>query len=291
MKKIVQFVFILSFTTLTFSQIDDRLTELSESYVDGYMKPLVTTLGTGLNSGSYYTAAVPSLFGFTFSIKGMAIFIPEDDKVFDPQVPNTPDKDLSATIFGDRGGAYLTPDGFVTLPPGINQSSIPLAYPQVSFAYFGTELMVRYLPSIDLGEKKLNFWGLGFKHSISNYIPLFPVDIAAQITYNSFGITDIIKHSNLAFNVHASKSFGVLILYGGLQYENSSMDLEYTLEGDPEDADPGLRVDKDVKMTIDGDNHFRLTLGTALKLSVLVLNFDFNIGAQSALTGGLNLAF
>ncbi len=292
MKKIFTLFLILFVSTISNAQLEDRFSALNEINAEGYAKPLATSLGIGLNSGTYYSASVPSLFGFTFSLKGMFIFIPDDDKTFDPVLPAGYEEGSSATIYGDKGGAYAGYDGFIVLPPGVNLSSVPLAYPQVSFATFGTELLIRFLPSIELGEDaKLNFWGLGLKHSISQYIPLFPVDLAAQIVYNKISITDIVDHKNLAFNVHASKSFGIIILYGGLQYESSTMDLEYTIDGDPDNADPLLRVDKDVNLSIDGDNNFRVTLGTALKLAFFALNVDLNIGSQLAVTTGLNFAF
>ena len=69
------------------------------------------------------------------------------------------------------------------------------------------------------------------------------------------------------------------------------MDLEYEVDGDPSSADPLLRQDKKVNLSVDGNNNFRLTLGTALKLAFFALNVDVNIGSQVAVTSGLNFAF
>lgn len=292
MKKIFALLFLIFFSTVSFSQITDRFSIMNEFSAEGYAKPLATALGTGLNSGTYYTASVPSLFGFTFSLKGMFIFIPESDKTFDPRLPEGYETGSTATVFGNKGNAYAGYDGFIPMPPGINRSSIPLAYPQVSFATLGTELTVRYLPNIELAEDKdLSFWGAGLKHSISQYIPLFPIDLAVQAFYNQLSVTDIVSHKNLAFNVHASKSLGLIILYGGIQYETTTMDVEYGIDGDPDNADPLLREDRDVKLSIDGENNFRVTLGTALNLTFFVLNADLNIGSQLAVTAGLNFGF
>lgn len=292
MNKKITLLFVVLLTCLSYGQITDRFSLMNEKSAVGYTKPLATALGTGLNSGAYFTAGVPSLFGFTFSLKGMTIFIPENDKNFEPSLPEGYEEGPTATVFGHKGNAYAGYDGFIPMPPGINRSSVPLAYPQISVAVLGTEVMLRYLPNIELGEDKdLSFIGFGLKHSISQYIPLLPVDIAAQVFYNKLSITDLAEHKNIAFNVHASKAIGVLILYGGLQFESTTMDLEYSIEGDPSKADPLLREDKEVKLSIEGDNNFRLTLGTALELSFFVVNVDVNIGSQIALTGGLNFAF
>jgi hypothetical protein len=151
----------------------------------------------------------------------------------------------------------------------------------------GSEVMIRFLPTIAIEDAEANLFGIGLKHSISQYIPLVPIDIAVQFMYNKFSITspDLdISTSNIAFNAHASKSLGPLILYGGLQYESSSMDIEYLYSGDVAISNPDERI----TLNLDGDNNFRLTLGAAIKLAVLVINADYNIGSQSAFVAGIN---
>lgn len=113
-----------------------------------------------------------------------------------------------------------------------------------------------------------------------------PVDFAVQILYNSFSMKDLVDASNIAFNVHASKSFGLFTGYAGLQYESSSMDLSYTYN-DPNGTNP----DQDFTVSIDGDNSFRFTLGGTLKLAVVSLNIDYSLGSQSVATGGLSFEF
>lgn len=99
------------------------------------------------------------------------------------------------------------------------------------------------------------------------------------------------KFNSLAFNAHASKTFGLITPYFGLQYENTSMDLSYTIKGDINNGDPALTVDKNVDVSITGSNHFRATLGASLKLAIIILNADFSLGSQPAATGGLTFAF
>ncbi len=63
------------------------------------------------------------------------------------------------------------------------------------------------------------------------------------------------------------------------------------LQGDPLSGDPGLRTDKKVSLSLDGDNSFRATLGASLKLAVIVLNADVNLGSQTVFGGGLSFEF
>ena len=157
--------------------------------------------------------------------------------------------------------------------------------------------MIRFYPSTQYDDIKVGLFGFGIKHDISSHIPLFPIDLSVQLLYNHFGIehdngdvedyTDV-KSNNIAFNVHASKKLAsVFIAYAGLQYESSSMDLEYYYE-DPNNLYPEL-ANKNHKLKIDGDNHFRFTLGGALKLGYFVMNADVNLTTLTTFTLGLSL--
>lgn len=282
MKKLLHLFIFIIFTIPIQAQFEDRFNELSEDLQKGYSTPLATWSGTYLNSGGYYSASVSKLFGFKFSLIGMMIFIPEDQQTF-----KLDDGTETATFFGEKGAAVPGTEGYLIYPPGVNQSSVPMAMPQIAVSTLGTELMLRYIPAIDVEDVSFDLFGIGVKHSISQYIPLLPVDIAVQIMYNKFALEGddlLVATSNLAFNAHASRSFGLITLYGGLQYESTTLDLDYTYKSD-------IGIDEQVKASIDGENGVRLTLGAALRLAVLVINADINIGSQTALIAGLNFEF
>jgi hypothetical protein len=293
MKRVVPLLVISLFLSIpVFAQVEDRFAFFTESEITEYARPFGTSLGMAFNSASYHSAKVADFFGFALSFKGMYIFVPDDDLTFTPNLPGyTPVGDAkTATVYGNEGAAYYGPDGYIVYPPGIDRSSLPVVLPQISASFMGTEVLLRYLPSISLGdEEELSMFGIGLKHSISRYIPLSPVDISVQFLYNSLEITGVMDISAIAFNAHASRSFGLFTLYGGLQYESSTFDLQYTFT-DPSNLDP-LKKGQEIKVSIDGDNNFRGTLGGALKLAVIVLNVDYSLGAQSVLSGGLTFEF
>jgi hypothetical protein len=274
-----------------FSQVEDRFGFLNESEITEYAKPFGTSLGMAFNSASYHTAKVADFFGFSISFKGMLILIPDDEKTFTPSVPGYNIDRPAQTIYGNnQSTSYYGPDGYKVYPPGIDQSSLPAVLPQISGSLMGSEVMIRYLPSISLGDDEdLSMFGIGLKHNISRYIPLSPVDISVQFLYNTLEITGVMDITAYAFNAHASKSFGLLTLYGGLQYESSTFDLDYTFT-DPSDPNP-VKTGREIKVSIDGDNNFRATIGTSLKLAVVVLNVDYSLGVQSVLCGGLTFEF
>ena len=294
MKKLLTFLvlFILC-SSGAFSQVEDRFAALTQKNVELYALPFATAFRTAMNSGGYHSASVADWFGFSISFQGMYMLIPDDDLTFTPSLPDGYTAGPTATIFGDKGSAYAGPAGYITTPPGVNVSAMPMALPQISLSFMGTEVMFRYLPEIELGNKgeKLSLFGIGAKHSISRYIPLIPIDVAVQVLYSKLEITNLVESKNLAFNAHASKTFGILTPYFGLQFESSSLDLTYEINGDPLSGDPALQVDKKVSVSLDGDNSFRATLGAALKLAIFVLNADVNLGSLTTFTGGLSFEF
>ena len=290
MNKLYIFVLFLMFTGYSSAQIGDSF-QLPSSEVEKYATPLATWSGTYFNSAGYYTASVPKTFGFKLSLVGMMIFIPEEQRTFDVSpYDGYTGSEKSATFFGEKGAAVLGPDDFIIYPPGINMSSVPAGIPQIAFSFIGVEAMLRYFPKLDIGDVEVNLLGWGLKYNFSQLIPGLPLDIAAQILFNNFEAihpdTEI-KTSNMAFNVHASKSFGALIVYGGLQYESTNMDYSYTFESlDIPELD-GERID----ISVAGENNMRLTLGVAVKVAVLAFNVDYNIGSQNALVAGINFEF
>ncbi|MCB0747227.1 MAG: hypothetical protein KDC52_14590 [Ignavibacteriae bacterium] len=282
MKKILLPLFLIVFSIQVHAQAFDGLSELPEQEMKGYSTPLATWTGTYLNSGGYYSASVPKLFSFKISLVGMMIFIPDDQRTF-----KLDDGTESATFFGDKGAAVPGSQGYAVYPPGVNQTKVPFGIPQISAGTLGSEVMVRFVPTLAFDDVEVGMLGVGIKHSISQYFPLMPLDIAVQIMYNKLSITapDLdLSTTNLAFNAHASKSFGLVSVYGGLQYESTAMDMEYTFTG----SGFGDLDQNKLKLNLDGDNNVRLTLGAALKLAFFVLNADVNIGSQTAIVAGLN---
>lgn len=303
MKNVLLSLFLTSIflATVTEAQVGVKINNLPPNEVSGYVQPLSTWFGTYFNSGTYYDASVPNLFGFKFSIVASYAVVPEDQKTFkpDPKINSITNVEPTATIFGNRASYYLGSDGFFTYPAGLSLNAIPFGIYQVSASTFNTELMLRFFPKVKFGDAKVGILGFGLKHEISSYIPLIPIDVSVQLLYNNFDFEYVgndfenytkIKSNNFAFNVHASKTFaGILIAYAGLQYESTSLDLGYYFE-DKSNLYPGIGNAKN-NITVDGDNNFRFTLGGAIKLGFFVINADVNLTKFTTFTTGLSLDF
>lgn len=284
----VSLVFLSSFA---FSQVDVNMGSFPEAAVKGYIQPLVDVMGANLNSGLYHTASMSKLFGFYVGVKGMAVFVPSSMKKFRAQLgaDYNPSNVETATVFGDKNGGARTryrniQD--VNLPGGLGLSLVPLAIPQLSLSTFNSELLVRFVPSIKINDDigSINLLGIGLGHSVSQYIPMFPIDVAVQGVYQQLKVGSYLKATALNVNVHASKSFVFFTLYGGVGYETFTTDINYTYR-------PPIGTPKDISLSLKGKNNFRATAGFKLDLVIFDLNVDYSLGNVNVLSAGFGISF
>ena len=299
-KRILYFLLILILQSgNVFCQVGLGIFGLAPDDAASYSQPMTTFLGTYFNSGAYYSADISETFQFKFSIIGMYTFVPDAQAAFTPNpgVQGYSSSGSTATFVGGEGTYQIGPGGFLAYPGGFNVTSVPSGIYQASGSIYGTELMLRFFPSVNFSDVKTGFWGLGLSHKISQWFTGIPFDLAIQILYNSFNLEYVgndptsyinMESSNFAINVHGSKTFsGMFIVYGGLQYENSSMDLTYYFR-DPNELYPSI-ANTNQNTSIDGDNVFRFTAGGAIQLLPVVFNLDFNITSMFTITGGISL--
>lgn len=293
----------------SFAQSGLNINSLPPFEVSEYVKPLSTYLGTYFNTGNYYNADVPETFGFKFSIIGMWTIVPEDQKTFNPnpRLDGVDNVSPSATIFGNKASYFLSNKGFYTYPTGLALKAIPLGIYQIAGSLYNTELMIRFFPKSKFGSKstesndevKVGLFGFGLKHDISSHIPLFPIDLSVQLLYNQLDFEYVgndttkygkISSKNFAVNAQASKTFlNMFIIYSGIQYETSTMTFGYYFD-DTNNFYPDLG-NRRQEVKINGDNHFRYTLGGAIKLAVVVLNADINVTSFTTFSAGFSLDF
>lgn len=224
----------------------------------------------------------------------------------DYEIPVTYTVTDAPTVFGRRQAGTITArvdttiDGrhieeersFQTLPGVVHTRFAPLLVPQVKIgtSLIGTELTLRYLPQIDIADYgAFNMHGIGIRHNVSQYIPLLPVDISTQVMYQTLGIEDasennIVSAEAWAVNVAASKSLLLLTVYGGLQIERTTVDVEYTF--DPEDERlPSTTVD----LGLSGKNRMRALAGASLNLGLFNVHADYSLGNINVVSAGVGV--
>lgn len=201
--------------------------------------------------------------------------------------------------------------GYFTLPAGGNINSIVATVPQVEFgSLYGTEMLVRFIPPVDLGKYigKFAFWGVGLKHSISQYFydepevdekdphkvyrPA-PFDMAAQIVYqgthleNKVGVTqsDLTANANIwNFNLHFSKQFHEYFeMFGGFSYNYIKIDsdFKYYLPVETQLQLGLMKIDPVTNQIVaDPPEYPGDTQPQTTSLSLEDSNIKFNIGAK-----------
>lgn len=195
--------------------------------MNGYMNPFMKSFGAGLNSGWFQTAKPHGIGGFDITISVNLPFAPTADQSFDVSGLNALKLDASngtrttsPTIFGDatdgpkmnviaKNPAYTyfathtpagTPNPYnedttvtsLVLPQGLGVNFAPVPTAQFSVGVgFGTEVGIRFIPTITTGDVSTGLFGFAVKHDFKQWIPgmkELPFDLSAMFGYTSFNL-------------------------------------------------------------------------------------------------------
>jgi hypothetical protein len=304
-----------------------------------YMLPGMKGLGYGVNSGWYNTAKPHETFGFDITISYVNAIVPDEDKSFefvnsDYQFTSLGSGSSSTlpTIMGiahapaDRSRLDLSLDGSTVVngydaPDGVSgdidkvtmiSGSVPTPIIQVGFGLVkGTELKIRWLPNINIGdgEFKLKYFGLGGMHSLSQWLPVFkniPVDISAFVGWTTISAEYAIPENfnvpgtnqraaaditTFTYQLIASAHVSVITGYVALGYDNfktnfkmlGTYDISAPTVPVPELVDP-------INLKQSGNSGFRTAFGARLKLSIITLTGDYTIREYNTLTISLGFS-
>ncbi len=225
------------------------------------------------------------------------------------------------------------PDLF-SLPPGADMNTIFAAVPQFEIgSLWGTEMLVRFIPPVDMGENigDFDFWGVGLKHSISQYFDERYFDLAVQVVYqgthleNKIGVTNSDLRADGTFwdfNIHISKTFfdDKFNIYLGLSYEIFNINSNFTyylpvetqwqlglLRGEmtyPPGKDSVYIIHKpEPELGFPGDTlpqtsnlritntNFKFVFGLTYQLGPVAIFLDYNISKFNIFTGGIEFRF
>jgi hypothetical protein len=233
-------------------------------------------------------------FHFRFDIVAVGSVVGDEQKIYNAKAPDGYGVNdfKTATVFGGKGDSVMGPQGSGLVYKGsdgiFNTSLFPFATPQITIGHiYGTEAIIRFVPIPELSNgkvPKITLFGAGIRHSLSQYIQDSPLDMAVGVEFNSFKVGDLMSVKGYGIGVQAGKMLSILELYGGIQYEKSTMNLSYK-STDPTTTTPLVDID------IDGANTFRGTLGASLHLSVLKLFADANFGSVTNFSAGIGFGF
>jgi hypothetical protein len=272
-------------------EIGDYISKYTSANGKKYMQPLADVFSSDLNSGVFEFGRLPKLgLKLTIGVKGMSTAVSGDQRTFTAttEEPFNPTQSVKVpTLFGKNEVVSVTGSGgtVYNFPSGFNLDKLPLVVPQVSIgSILGTELTVRYFMANvgeDIGD--LTLTGIGVRHSLSQYLPLFPLDVSIGYFTQKFSVGEVVDATTVYYGAQVGKSFGILSLYGAAGYESADMAVEY-------EQDPGDQASK-ISFDLQSEQQLRFTLGVGLKLAILKIHADYNFANQQTVCAGVGLGW
>jgi hypothetical protein len=270
-------------------QAQDGIEKLVSNYAKGigtlYLQPLADAYGANMNGGIFHGAKIDKWgFHINIGVVGMGAFITEEQKTFVP-VDEGPIHPITGKVLPTIFGKTETVDwDGIELPGGVVDADIvPLIVPQLTIgSVMGTQLTLRWI-ELNITEEigKIGVFGIGGQHSLSQYIPILPIDIAVGFFWQKFSIGDLVKANGTYLGLNVGYSLSVLHFYGGIGYEKATMDIHYVAEVEGS-TDPFV-----VDIAMEGANTMRTTLGLLLDLPIVKIFADYNFAKQNSFTAGI----
>ena len=289
------------------AQIEDQLSAYTGANATGYLQPFSSAFGADLNSGIFRAASIPKMRPkIRLEIQVMSVIFGDDDKTFRAVTERgfTPETYAYApTVVGSGKALIVEGDGGTSFafPGGFALHSFALAAPQLRVGgLFGTEAILRYFAldvggsddpedseSSDSGLGKISLFGIGLKHSISQYLPVgIPVDLSAGFFWQSFSLGEnkegdkLISSHAFSIGVQASRKMAMFFEpYTGVSYDTHSMNVSYESEA------TGSTTSIDIDFEKESSLH--LTLGLNLEFPVVKGFAEYNIAGQNSFAFGL----
>ncbi|MCD4652099.1 MAG: hypothetical protein K8S56_10000 [Candidatus Cloacimonetes bacterium] len=178
---------------------------------------------------------------------------------------------------------------------------LPSFAPQLTLGtLYGTNLVFRYVPAIEINEElgEFSYFGWGIQHNPKVWVNkltqfVIPVDISISMFSQKMELGNYIEATAFMVGANVSKTIGGAFLnitpYGGLSLESSKMKFAYQVELDPLSLIDTQPID--ISFEIEGENSARLTVGLNLHLGVFDFNADFNMAKYNSFTTGFGMGF
>lgn len=175
-----------SFDPLVLDHLDDFFGD-AIYYSDKFITPATDAAVYQSSGGWMFSAKKKKRWSATFGVHSNIFFVPKKDREF--VINNSDFKFLtiqgasSATIPTALGNGKqinivdiygaINPNYPIETPKGINEDQI--VYPHLSGSLsigFGTEVLAKFAPKTKINRGEYQVYGIGFKHNISQYIPI-----------------------------------------------------------------------------------------------------------------------
>ena len=326
-----------------FGGIENILLTSSEDariLAEGYTAPLGKALTYALNSGWATSAKTHKKLGIGLTIGCSAPFVPDADQIFTPTgltSLSVPSGSLP-TVFGEGGdqelnfsfresflGNEIEFDGKFSIPGGL-KDELPLGTVSSLFVQgsvglvFDTDLLIRFVPPMQIQGSRFNMTGFGLKHNIMQYFgPLdkLPLNVSllaaiskASFEYdlpvstfgeNSSNQKITFEADTFTLQALASIDLPIFSAFAGLGYNsgNSQFDLrgKYSIDIDdyakidgPPDVDIVRDFENPISIASDASGVMGI-VGARLNLLLLKIFANYTIQEYNTLTAGISFNF
>ena len=276
------------------AQLTENLGAMSEENAKKYLGPLPDAFSGTMNGAIFTSGKVPtSGINFSIGLKVMGISFDSNEREFTPTDPpgftSVAPFEKAPTVIGNTSAVTQNGQGGATVyyPGGFDINEFAFAAPQVSIgSLIGTRVVARWF-SHNFGAHdlitKVDYFGVGAQHSITQYFTTLPLDLAVGAFYQEFKANDhLLDVQTFHADVTASRSFGILQPYGAIGVDTFKMDVSY------EDAtNPGTNL----AVTFEQTNHVHMTAGVAANLAFVALHAEANFAATNGVAVGLSLGY
>jgi hypothetical protein len=306
-----------------------------------YMQPFLKGMGYGFNNGWYNTAKPHETLGFDITLAFNAAIVPDVDQSFEfipseyeftriqsgPNILPTFAGTNSSTIlenFADQQdlnpslppgevvvGSYGAPEGVgdQLTSFGLNKVVIPSPIIQAGIGIIkGTEIKIRWMPTVNTDEFSFKYFGIGGIHSISQWIPAFKdmpfLDISGFVGWTTVKAEYAIPPGSIdgsnqtatfevqttTFQLLASANVSVITGYVGLGIDNFKSTFKMNGEYKLYPAYPEFDLVDPINLEEKGTGGFRTTVGARLKLAIITIHADYTFREYNTLTVGLGFS-
>jgi len=297
-----------------------------QNLLNGYLTPIAEDFGMIVNNGWFNTPVAHKRWGFDINLTVTTVSVSSSAQTFDlPPVTGISyvGSGPLPTAYGEEsvfprfnynagpntGLSFEGPDGAgVTEDLPVGSLAIPTLQMGVGVLE-GTDLRVRYSPTLDFNGVEVGNWGIGVLHDFRRLIPSFvekevSLSVFAGYTrmtattdlsgvYAGTGQEGIASGTGITAQVLIGKEFKkFLTLYAGGGYNRATTDYEINGTYAVNTTGDGTSLNSPVSLTNPYNNEFskssfRFTSGFRLRAGPVTLNADYTLlSARSLLTAG-----
>ena len=297
-------------------------TDEAKNLIEAYIAPFGNSVGAGLNNGWYNTAKPHKLGGFDVTVTANLVLINNDVKSFG--VEDIVSGGMfngdgnSSTILGGGDGVEFEIESegttnTIKLPNGLDIPIIPLPMLQAGIGLVkGTEINLRYIPDIEIGENKgeIGVMGLGVKHDILQWLPIvdkIPIDLSIQAGYTKITSSIPLRDPNnvvtnaaaeldidaTTINLVLSKKLLMFTPYVGIGYNSSKTSFyvedKYNIMDQFGDTQY-IPIDALTEFEFETKNDLRTNIGFRFNLAIIALQANYTFSEYPTATLGIGIS-